>query len=434
MNLFKISWKNLVNRPLGMILSLVLFALGVGLISLIFLLNHQLEEKFDKNLAGIDMVIGAKGSPLQLILSSMFHIDAPTGNISIGEAKPFLRPGHPLIEKAIPLSLGDSYRGFRIIGTTHDITGLYEASIGEGRLWEEVMDVAVGATVAAKAGLKIGDEFRSTHGLGINEDLVHDDADAFRVVGILQPTGSVIDQLILTSANSVWAVHEGHGPADEDDHDHEEGDDHAGHDHAAEEDGHDHADDASKPLHEMVDKDITSILVQFKARNVQTLNMPRAINENTGMMAANPSYEISKLLDQLGVGEKILRVLAFVIIAVSSLSIFISLLNSLKERRYELAIMRTLGASRGKLFFLIILEGLILAGLGYLIGILISHLGMEFFAGYMQDAYRYNFSGWTFLPVEWMLLPGALAIGFLAAVIPAIKAMRTEISKTLAEG
>ena len=114
MNLLALSWKNLVNKPLSMLLSLVLFALGVGLISLLFLLNQQLQDKFDKNLAGIDLVVGAKGSPLQLILSSMYHIDAPTGNISIEEATPFLRPGHPLIKTAVPLSLGDSHKGYRI--------------------------------------------------------------------------------------------------------------------------------------------------------------------------------------------------------------------------------------------------------------------------------------------------------------------------------
>ena len=129
MNLLNLSWKNLVNKPLSMMLSLVLFALGVGLISLLFLLNQQLQDKFEKNLAGIDLVVGAKGSPLQLILSSMYHIDTPTGNISIQEATPFLRPGHPLIERAVPLSLGDSHKGYRIVGTTTDILAFYNAEL-----------------------------------------------------------------------------------------------------------------------------------------------------------------------------------------------------------------------------------------------------------------------------------------------------------------
>jgi putative ABC transport system permease protein len=132
MNLLTLSWKNLTNKPLPMVLNVVLFALGVGLISLLLLLNQQLQDKFDKNLAGIDLVISAKGSPLQLILSSMYHIDAPTGNISVGEARAFLRPGHPFIESATPLSLGDSYKGYRIVGTDATFPALYEAVIREG--------------------------------------------------------------------------------------------------------------------------------------------------------------------------------------------------------------------------------------------------------------------------------------------------------------
>ena len=130
MNIFQISWKNIINKPLNTTLSLVLFALGVGLISLLLMLNKQIQDKFEKNLAGIDLVLGAKGSPLQLILSSMYHIDAPTGNVSLKEIRPFMNPKHPLIETAIPLSMGDSYRAYRILGTDQTILPLYAALSG----------------------------------------------------------------------------------------------------------------------------------------------------------------------------------------------------------------------------------------------------------------------------------------------------------------
>ena len=122
MNLLQLSWKNLINKPLSMLLSLVLFALGVGLISLLLILNKQMQEQFDKNLAGIDLVVGAKGSPLQLILAGMYHIDAPTGNVPIQSAKAFMNPKHPLIKRGIPLSMGDSHQGYRIVGTTYDLS------------------------------------------------------------------------------------------------------------------------------------------------------------------------------------------------------------------------------------------------------------------------------------------------------------------------
>jgi putative ABC transport system permease protein len=165
-----------------------------------------------------------------------------------------------------------------------------------------------------------------------------------------------------------------------------------------------------------------------------TLNLQRMINQNTKMQAATPAIEITRLYSLMGVGQDALSWLAFIIMAVSGLSIFISLYSSLSERRYELALMRTMGASPGKLFAMIILEGLLLATLGYGLGLLISHFGMELLAGEMKAAYRYTFTGLTFLPEELYLLFGALGLGFLAAVIPAIQARNTDISKTLAEG
>lgn len=415
-----------------MLLSLILFALGVGLVSLIMLLNKQVDQQFSRNLEGVDMVIGAKGSPLQLVLSSIYHLDAPTGNISIADAKAFLRPGHPLIAKAIPLSLGDSYQGFRIVGTTPDIIAHYRDSLAAGELWHHPLEVVIGSRVADKEGLRIGNEFFSTHGLDINEDLEHDDAGAFKVVGILEKSGSVIDQLILTAPESIWEVHEHQATPSTDE----------GETHTEETDGeheeeshiHEAAGMDTIPLYEKTDKDITSILVQFNGRNARTLNLPRMINENTNLMAANPSYEISKLFDQLGLGEQVLRWLGYIIIGVSFLSIFIALFNSLRERKYELAIMRTLGASQDKLFLLIIFEGLLLAVLGYIVGMLASHIGLSIIGEVVESADRYAFTGWTFLKEEIWLLVGALGVGLLAAIIPAWQARQTDIHETLAEG
>lgn len=415
MNLLSLSWKNLINKPLAMMLSLILFALGIGLISLLFLLEKQLQDNFEKNLAGIDLVIGAKGSPLQLILSSMYHIDAPTGNISLQEARPFLNPQHPLIEQSIPLSVGDSYRGYRIVGTTTDFLQLYQAQVDQGRIWEKNFEVTAGAVVAANLGLKLGHSFQSSHGLIRDDNLIHEDGQAFKVVGILQPTGTVVDQLILTTTQSLWLVHE-------------HGEEHAG------EEGHEAAGELpASLLEEDADQEITSLLVRFKGRNYQALNMQRNINENTDLLAATPAIEINRLFSLMDRGERALQILAIVITIVSGLSIFISLFSTLKDRQYELALMRVLGAGPSKLFLLIIMEGLLLAIVGALLGLLLSHVSMQLIGAMMEDNYRYSFTGLQFLPVEWLLLAGALVIGFLAAVLPAIKASRTDIAETLSE-
>jgi putative ABC transport system permease protein len=395
MKLLRLAWKNLVASPLSTLLSLILFALGVGLVSLILLLNHQLDDKFERNLAGIDMVVGAKGSPLQIILCSIFHIDFPTGNIPLKQANGLKR--NPMIDRTIDMALGDSHKGFRIVGTTKEYVDLYEGKVAKGRLWGKTYEVTVGATVAKTLDLDIGSHFHSSHGFA-DDGFEHDHGDHFEVVGILEGSGSVLDQLILTNVESVWAVHD-HGP----------------------------------DTIAIEDREITSMLVFFKNR-MANVKLPRMINENTDMQAASPAFEMARLYNMMGAGESMLRVLAYIIIGVSGLSIFISLFNSLRARKYELALMRVSGASKGWLFTLVILEGLLIAILGYLLGMAISHVGMEMLSGYLSQEYRYDFTGWMFLRFEGIMFVAALFIGFLAAIIPAIIASSTDISSTLSEG
>ncbi|MEO1262628.1 MAG: ABC transporter permease [Bacteroidota bacterium] len=449
MNLLKLSWKNLIHKPLNLALTLILFALGVGLISLLLNLNSQIEENFNKNLAGIDLVLGAKGSPLQLILCAMYHVDNPTGNINIEKSKAFLNPRHPLIKDAVPLSLGDSYRNYRIVGTTYDILEFYDAELAEGDLWANNMEVTVGAAVADILHLHVGNTFKSSHGLveGIEEH-EHD----FTVVGILEPTGSVIDQLILCNTQSIWDSHAHEGESTGDGEQTADGG-HDGHGHHHHDHDHDHSHDKVPPtsydsltlrklatddrleLMNHPEQDITAILLKYKSRtNIQALNMGRNINENTEIMAASPPIEVARLQTNLGGGTKVLTQLAGVIVFVSGLSIFISLFSSLRERKYELALMRVMGGTPGTLFWVILLEGLILAVLGYALGIFLSHLGLSILANFMEDSYRYSFSGLKFLAAEGYLFIGALIVGFVAALVPAMQARKTDISETLAKG
>lgn len=484
MKLFKIALRNILDKPLNLLLSIILFSLGIGLISFLLLFNSQLSQKFESNLAEIDLVLGAKGSPLQLILCNMYHIDNPTGNIKIKDAAPFLNPKHPLIKNAVPLSLGDNYNNFRIVGTEHGLVDLYKGKIETGTLWAKDLDVTIGAKVAHDSKLKIGDKFVSSHGFQNDEDLAHDHS-SFKVVGILAPSGTVLDQLILTNTASIWAVHAheedgntenettengekekgqevNENAAESHDHDNEHAEDHShkaneaeakketaivaeNHDHA-EEDGHDHAkgDDhdhvnegssnSREDLLSHPEESITSILIQYKSKtNFQSLSLPRNINENTALQAASPAYEINKLRDMVGVGTNSIRYIALLIAIVSAISIFISLLKSLQERKYELALMRVMGSSRSKLFYLILLEGILLSILGWIIGTVIAHAGMEILGRYLESDFRYNFSGMLWIKEEWTLLGVSLLIGIVSALIPAFKASNTDINKTLSK-
>lgn len=425
MQFLKLAVKNLFHKPLNLALSLILFALGVGLISFLLLFNAQLKEKFEANLAGIDLVIGAKGSPLQLILCNMYHIDNPTGNIKIKDAKPFLNPRHPLIKKAVPLSLGDSYRSFRIVGTNHDILQLYGGQISQGSLWKKDLEVTIGATVAKKSGLKIGDDFVSSHGFDEDPDLAHDHAK-FKVSGILKGTGTVLDQLILTNTASIWEMHAHAATEGEAEHDHE---------HMAADTLNEHVhDNSNNDLLAHPEEQITSILIEYKsASNYQALNMPRAINENTAMQAASPAYEINKLYDMIGTGTETIRYIALLIAIVSLISIFISLYQSMKQRKYELAILRVMGSSRSGLFLLILIEGLGIAFLGWLCGTLLSHVGMMILGNYLTEDFGYDFQAWVLLKEEWYLFFISLGLGAVAALVPAWKAANTDINQTLGE-
>ncbi len=454
MNLLKLSWKNLLSKPLNTTLSLLLFGLGVGLISMLFLLEDQIQKNFEKNLAEVDLVIGSKGSPLQLILSSMYHIDAPTGNITLGEIRPFLNPKHPLIKSALPLSMGDSYKGYRIVGTTTDITDWYNLQLAQGEMFIHNYDVTLGASAARDLQLKVGDHFKSSHGLVDDDGLEHDETPDFIVVGILASSGTIVDQLILTTPQTYWHVHDhDHGAeavaedeqsieqSDDNDGRDREGHDHAGHDHSAHDHddhqdahGHSHAETPKALSLEDDEGSITSLLLRFKGNNFQALNMGRSINENTEMQAATPAIEINRLFSMMSSAEYALRILAMVIIFVSGLSIFISLYSSLKDRKYELALMRVMGGSKSTLFSLIILEGIILAILGYIIGIILSHTGMYIIGKVMKEDYRYDFTGGYMLPNEWWLLLAAILLGFFASLLPAIQASNTDISETLSRG
>ena len=264
------------------------------------------------------------------------------------------------------------------------------------------------------------------------QDLEHDDAESFIVVGILAPSGSVLDQLILTTNQSFWLVHD-HNSSGEEEQDNHEGHDHGDHLHADHE--HDHAREKPLPLiQESNDEQITSLLLRFKGRNFQALNMQRSINENTDMQAATPAIEINRLFAMMSSAEDALRILAILIMIVSAISVFISLYTSLNERKYELALMRSMGAGKGQIFGLIILEGLILALLGAFIGILLSHTLVHVFADHLREEYRYDFSGFRFLNAELWLFFFALIIGFIAALLPAIQASRTDIANTLTNG
>ena len=426
MNIFKLSIKNIVSKPLNSILSLALLIFGIGIISLMLQLNSLIKTQMDNNLKGIDMVVGAKGSPLQLILSAVYHIDSPTGNISVEDAKKI--KNNRMVGSSIDLLYGDNYKGYRIVGTEQKFLDLYKAKIKEGRKWEDPFEVVVGSKIYSKFNIKIDDELISSHGL---RETGEEHADQlFKVVGLLEPSNSVIDQLIVTSPQSIWDLHDDHdhgGEEHDEEHDHEHDEEHD-HDHDEE---HDH-EYGEEHDHEHDDKEITAMLIKFKSP-MNIIQFPRQINEDTNLQAAVPSYEISRLFKLFGFGIETLTYLAYLIIIVSAFSLFINLFNSMRERKYEMALIRTLGSSRRQLSMMIIFESLILTTVGFFIGLLVSRLGVMFVSSLMEESLNYNLKSFGILNEELWLLGLSIFIGLISSIIPALQVYNLNISETLAD-
>jgi len=401
MNIVTISWKNIRSKPLGSALNILLVAFGTGILTLLLLASGQISDKLARNSKDIDLVVGAKGSPLQLILSSIYYIDFPTGNIPLKDAEQLMR--NPMVRKAVPLALGDNYNGTRIVGTDSSFSSLYGLKLHSGRFWQADFETTIGAAVARSQHLKIGDTFYGAHGLTSSSDVHH--SHAYKVTGILEAQGSVADDLILTTIPSVWKMHGEEDTHEEDTHDHH------------------HDEDAGD------DKELTALLIQYRSP-MSVAIFPRMVNETTNMQAASPAQESTRLFSLIGVGVDTLQWFAILIMIIAGISVFVSLYNALKERAYDLAVMRTLGASRSAVFAIVIFEGLVLTFIGSLTGMILAHLGIQLIGSY-QESSQTRLSGLMFMGSELFILAAGLFTGVISSVIPAIRAYRTDISGVL---
>ena len=402
--LLKIVWKNIWAKKLNSFLCILLMMFGISIISLLINIGNQLEDKFSKNISGIDMVVGAKGSPLQLILSGVYQIDAPTGNIPMSELQ--MLQTNPLVKEVLPISMGDNYMGFRVVGTTYPYLKHFEADYEAGGGFKENMEVVVGAGASKKLGLKLNDTFASSHGLE-KEGEAHGD-QKYKVVGILKPNNSVIDNLILCNLNSIWEIHE-------------------------------HEEQHTNPIEiepenteaHQEEHDITCALIKFRSP-LGLMTLPRLINQNTKMQAALPAIEINRLFELMGVGIDAFKALAIAIMLISGISVFITLYNALKERKYEMALMLSMGGKRLKLFFMLMLEGLFLSLSGYFLGIILSRIGLWLASNLLDQNFNFGLQQSILLKEEIYLLIAALLVGIFAAIIPSLGIYKINISKTLA--
>ena len=373
-------------------MSILLMILGVTIITLSVLVNQITKNTFTKNNPNLDVVVGAKGSPLQLVLSSIHHIDIPTGNISYKNAKKIMK--HPAIKFGVPISLGDNFQNYRIVGTDKKFLKLYDAELEIGSIWEKPMQSVIGSNVANFTKLKIDKFFVGSHGL-IDTGDIHSE-QPYKVVGILKKTGTILDNLIITSLDSVWNLHSNQN-------------------------------DILKNTDSL---EVTALLLKYKNKT-SVFSFPRLINKNTSMQAASPNLEISKLFKLTGEAHKIINYLSIIIVSLSFAGILFTLLNNINERKYDLAILRTLGFTRERIFSIILIEGMTISILGSFIGLILggivyecieffSLLGRNIVTGQLNFIYE--------ILTIWFVI---LIISFLTCLIPGIKVYKQNIRNTL---
>ena len=307
----------LADRPWQFALAVMLCALGMASAIAIVWLQSVLEQHARRQAEGIDIVVGAKGSALQNVLAAVYYLDVPNGNISLKEVDA-LR-ANPQVAKAIPIAIGDSVAGARIVGSTDEFIPFYGGTLASGTLATAPMDAVIGAGVARRTKLKLGDSFVGAHGLGDNGD-AHD-SYPYRVVGILNPTGRVIDETVVTPVESVWLVHEGHS--------------------------------ASK------EPEATFALIQAKGP-IGVATLPRLINARPGLQASVPALESARLLTSFNWVALLVKVFAGILVAAAMASLLGALLQALARREPDLALLRAMGATRGRLAGLMLGESLVL--------------------------------------------------------------------------
>ncbi len=482
MSLWKIAWRSIQQRALASSLTALSMALGVALVVCVLVVYGVVSNSFAKGAEGFDMIVGAKGSKLQLVLNTIYHLSSPVENIPWSYYKEFKPGGHyaAQVQAAIPYCLGDNYQNYRVVGTIPQMFEIDYAAgqsyrFAAGRNFEDdhFSEAVVGALAARNTGLTVGSTFQPTHGVSGDEGHKH---DAFTVVGILAPTGTPNDRALFVNIEGFYLI-SGHArqvepaakPAHDHDHDHdaaakhEEHDEKSGkpkaesgasdaakhaeeHEHAAdgknaahEHDAHDHEHDHDhdhghdhhhEPLPEN-QREVTAVLIRTN-NPLWNPYIYKAVNKGQVAQAVFPASEIYQLFQGIvGNLEWLLLLLAGLVVVVAGIGVMVSIYNSMSDRRREIAIMRSLGASRQTVLAIILLESILLAlgggGAGFLVGhtllgllspLIVAHTGVSI--GLFQ------FDGY-----ELILIPGLIALASLVGYLPGLAAYRTDVAKAL---
>jgi putative ABC transport system permease protein len=384
MSLWKIVLKNIAQRKLSSTLTSASIALGVAVVIAVLALRSQARSGFDQSAFGYDLVVGGKGSALQLVLNTVYHMDQSQGNLARERYKELA--AHKAVTTAIPLSVGDSYRGARIVGTTDSFFSAFGFGV-DGRPFKEgAFEAVLGSTAAARTGLKVGDAFQASHGI---EDAGETHEEKWTVVGVMKPTGTPNDRAIFITLDSFYHIK-------------------------------DHRQTTG----------ISAVIV--KARNpASAIQLQYDLNQLPDAMAASPAGVMAEFFDKFDWVPMLLLAVSGLVVVMAAVSIFVAIYNSMSERRRPIAIMRALGARRGTVLSIVMLEAAVLALFGAIGGIVLGHLLTAVAGGAISARSGVPISAFAFHPQELAVVAGVLVLGAVAGILPALKAYRTDIADGL---
>lgn len=404
----KLALQSLLNRKGSVLLTLMAMTVSVFVLLGVESIRYQAKESFANSVSGVDLIVGARTGSLNLLLYSVFRIGSPTNNISWKSFE--VIASDPNVDWAIPMSLGDSHRGYRVLGTSKDYFDHFsygnqrKLRFREGDAFNKVFDVVLGSEVAAKLNYKLGDKLVLAHGVGETSFALHKD-NPFTVAGILAPTGTPVDQTLHVSLQGIEAIH-------------------VGWQQGTKLSGTLNASDQLENM-EMMPTNITAFMVGLRSK-MATFRVQRKINEYSGepLLAILPGVALSELWQIMSVLEKTLQLLSLLVFVSALLGLSAMLLASIRERMHEIQLLRIIGASPIFLIFLIETEALFVSFLSVLLGAGALYIGLFLFQDYLATYYALYLTPGSLIgsSVDELII---IVVGsLLAALVPSFGAYR----------
>lgn len=409
--IMNLAWKSVINRRTTAILTILTVAISVVLLLGVERIRTQAKSSFANTISGTDLIVGARSGQVNLLLYSVFRIGNATNNIDWSSYEQISH--NKAVKWTIPISLGDSHRGFRVMGTNQDYFKHYRfgkkqpLTFSAGQPFSGLFDAVIGADVAKKLGYKIGSDMIIAHGISDVAFARHDNLP-FHVVGILSPTGTPVDRTVHVSLDAITAIHVGW-----------ESGAHIG-----------KTPDAKALEHRHFEPgQITAVLVGLKSK-LQTFSLQRAINNYRGepLSAILPGVALQELWSMMSVAEQALMTVSVFVVVAGLLGMLSSLLTSLQERRREMAILRAMGAQPKHIFSLLISEASGLTFVGIIVGVAIVYALLGICAPIIHANYGIQIDVQTLSVHEWALLGYVQISGIIIGFIPAIRAYRQSLS------